>query len=56
MNKTSNPVIFIIEDSIIYKDLILGKLRLRFKNIQTFKNIDECLRVIDQNPGVDWIS
>jgi len=52
MNKTSNPVIFIIEDSIIYKDLILGKLRSRFQNIQTFRNIDECIGAINQNPDV----
>lgn len=53
MQKTKNPLIFIIEESTIYKDLIVGYLKSnKFPNIKVFKNADECMKNIDENPDV----
>ncbi len=53
MQKTKNPLIFIIEDSVVYKDLIVGYLQSKnYKNLKTFKNGEECLKEIDSQPDV----
>ncbi len=53
MQKTKNPLIFIVEDSLIYKDLIVGYLQSKkFDNIQVFKNGEECLKAIHQQPDI----
>lgn len=53
MQKTKNPLIFIIEDSIVYKDLIVGYLQSKnYKNLKTFKSGEECLKEIHLGPDV----
>ena len=53
MQKTKNPLIFIIEDSVVYKDLIVGYLQSKnYKNLKTFNNGEDCLREIDSKPDV----
>lgn len=53
MQKTKNPLIFIIEESTIYKDLIVGHLRSnKFTNIKEFKSGDECLDQLSLNPDI----
>jgi DNA-binding NtrC family response regulator len=53
MKNTRNPLIFIVEDSVIYKDLIVGYLNSRkFKNIKTFKSAEECLKSMPENPDL----
>ena len=53
MQKTKNPLIFIIEESTIYKDLIVGYLRSnKFVNIKEFKTGDECMRHLNLNPDI----
>jgi len=53
MQKSKNPLIFIIEESIIYKDLIIGHLRSnKFTNIKEFKTGDECLGNLHLNPDI----
>ncbi|GAB1451023.1 hypothetical protein MASR2M47_10790 [Draconibacterium sp.] len=53
MQKTKNPLIFIIEESTIYKDLIVGYLRSnKFTNIKEFKNGDDCLKQLNLNPDI----
>jgi DNA-binding NtrC family response regulator len=53
MQKTKNPLIFIIEESTIYKDLIVGYLKSnKFANIKVFKNGDECMSNLHLNPDV----
>ncbi len=53
MQKTKNPLIFLIEDSIIYKDLIVGYLQSnKFTNIKVFKNDSECMSQIHLNPDI----
>ncbi len=53
MQKTKNPLIFIIEESTIYKDLIVGYLKSnKFPNIKVFKNVDECMGHINENPDI----
>ncbi len=53
MQNTKNPLIFIVEDSIVYKDLIVGYLQSKkFKNIQTFQSGEECLKAIPQKPDI----
>lgn len=53
MQKTKNPLIFIIEESIIYKDLIVGYLQSnKFPNIKVFKTGDECMNNLHLNPDI----
>lgn len=53
MQNTKNPLIFIIEDSIIYKDLIVGYLQSKgYKNIKTYKSGEECMKDMGDNPDV----
>jgi len=53
MQKTRNPLIFIIEDSVVYKDLIVGHLQSHtFTNLKLFKSGEECLRNIHLNPDL----
>ena len=53
MQNTKNPLIFIVEDSIVYKDLIVGYLeQKKFKNLKTYKNGEECLRDLHLKPDI----
>lgn len=53
MQNTKNPLIFIVEDSIVYKDLIVGYLQSKnLKNIKVFKNGDECIRELRLKPDI----
>lgn len=53
MKETKNPLIFLIEDSTIYKDLIVGYLESKqFSNLRVFKNGEECLKHIHLKPDV----
>lgn len=53
MQKTKNPLIFIVQDSVIYKDLIVGYLQQKkFTNLKTFKNGEECLKSIHEKPDI----
>jgi DNA-binding NtrC family response regulator len=53
MQKTNNPLIFFIEESTIYKDLILGYLQSnKYTNIKVFKTGDECMNQLHLNPDI----
>lgn len=52
MQKTKNPLIFLIEESVIYKDLIVGYLRVKYPNVKTFKSGDECLKELASSPDI----
>lgn len=53
MYKTRNPLIFIIEDSTVYKNLIVGHLRShKYTNVKTFKNGEECLKAMELHPDI----
>ncbi|WP_319271786.1 response regulator [uncultured Draconibacterium sp.] len=53
MHETKNPLIFLIEDSTVYKDLMVGYLQSKkYTNLKVFKNGEECLRHIDLKPDV----
>lgn len=53
MQETKNPLIFLIEDSIVYKDLIAGHLKAKkFSKLKIFKNGEECLKHIHENPDI----
>ncbi len=53
MQKTKNPLIFIVEDSVVYKDLIVGYLQSKkYKNLKTFNNGEECLKELTLQPDV----
>lgn len=53
MQKAKNPLIFVVEDSLVYKDLIVGYLKSKkFGNIKTFKNGEECLKVLNLKPDL----
>jgi FixJ family two-component response regulator len=53
MQKTKNPLIFIIEDSVVYNNLIVGYLQSKnYKNLKTFKSGEECLKEMHLEPDV----
>lgn len=53
MQKTRNPLIFIIEDSIVFKNLIVGYLQgQKFSNIKVYKNGEACLSDIHLKPDL----
>jgi len=60
MQQTKNPLIFIIEDSVVYKDLIIGYLKSnKFTNLKVYKNGDECFKDIHLKPDLiilDYVS
>lgn len=60
MQQTKNPLIFIIEDSIVYKDLIVGYLNTnKYSNLKLYKNGDECLKNLHLKPDLiilDYVS
>jgi DNA-binding NtrC family response regulator len=53
MQRTKDPLIFIVQDNVIYKDLIVGYLQQRkFNNLKTFNSAEECLKSIHQKPDI----
>ena len=53
MQKTRNPLIFVIQDSVVYKDLIVGYLKSKkYDNIKTFKNGEESLKALHLKPDL----
>jgi DNA-binding NtrC family response regulator len=53
MQKTKNPLIYIVQDSVIYKDLIVGYLQQKkYTNLKTFKTAEECLKAIHHKPDI----
>lgn len=53
MHNIKNPLIFIVEDSVVYKELIVGHLKSNnYANVKTFKNGDECMKEIEQKPDL----
>lgn len=60
MQKTKNPLIFLIEDSIVYKDLIVGYLQSKgFSNLKVYKKGEECANDLRLKPDLiilDYLS
>ena len=53
MQNTKNPLIFIVEDSVVYKDLIVGHLQSKkFSNIKTYKSGEDCLKELPLKPDL----
>lgn len=52
MLKTKNPLIFIVEESIIYRDFIIGHIQHKYQHIKTFQNAEDCLNEIHRNPDI----
>ncbi len=53
MQKTKNPLIFLIEDSIVYKDLIVGYLKSKkLTNLKVFRNGEECMKHMHLQPDI----
>ena len=53
MQNTKNPLIFVVEDSVVYKDLIVGHLQSKkFNRIKIFKSGEECLKAIEKKPDL----
>lgn len=53
MQKTKNPLIFIVEDSLVYKDLIVSHLHSKkYVNVKTYKNGEECIKDLNQKPDI----
>lgn len=53
MQRSKNPLIFIVQENVIYKELIVGYLQQRkFTNLKTFHSGEECLKAISQKPDI----
>jgi DNA-binding NtrC family response regulator len=53
MQRTKNPLIFIVQENVIYKELIVGYLQQKkYTNLKTFKTADECLKSVSQKPDI----
>jgi CheY-like chemotaxis protein len=53
MQRTNNPLIFIVQENVIYKELIVGYLQQKkYTNLKTFKTAEECLKSISQKPDI----
>jgi len=53
MQNTKNPLIFIVEDSVVYKELIVGYLQAKkFDNIKTFNNGEDCIKDLALKPDI----
>lgn len=53
MQNLKNPLIFIVEDSIVYKDLIIGHLQSKkYTNLKTFSSAEDCLKELHLNPDI----
>lgn len=53
MQRTKDPLIFIVQDNVIYKDLIVGYLQQKkFNNLKTFKTGEECLKSVHLKPDI----
>lgn len=53
MQNVKNPLIFIVEDSVVYRELIVGHLQSKnFTNIKTFDNGEDCLNAIHLKPDL----
>jgi len=60
MQKTKNPLIFIIEDSVVYKDLIVGYLQSKkYTNLKVYQKGEECMKDLHLKPDLivlDYLS
>lgn len=60
MQKTKNPLIFIIEDSVVYKDLIVGYLQSKkYTNLKIYQKGEECMKDLHLKPDLivlDYLS
>ena len=53
MQNTKNPLIFIVNDSVVYKDLLVGFLTSKgYKNLKTFKSGEEALKSMHLKPDI----
>ena len=53
MQNLKNPLIFIVQDSMVYKDMIVGFLQSKkYTNLKTFKTGEECLKNINLKPDI----
>ncbi len=53
MQKTRNPLIFLIENSVVYRDLIAGHLKSKgFANLRIYKSGEECMKDIQLKPDL----
>jgi len=53
MQKTKNPLIFIVQNNVVYKDLIVGYLKThKYQNVKTFKNGEEVVKALKTRPDL----
>jgi DNA-binding NtrC family response regulator len=53
MQNVKKLLIFIVQDSIVFRDLIVGYLKSKnYKNLKTFKTGEECLKQIHLKPNI----
>ena len=53
MQKTKNPLIFLIENSVVYKDLIAGYLKSKnFTNLKIYNSGEECMKDLHLKPDL----
>lgn len=53
MQKTKNPLIFIVQNNVVYKDLIVGYLKThKYQNIKTFNDGEEVIKALKTMPDL----
>jgi len=53
MQNVKKLLIFIVQDSVVFRDLIVGYLKSKnYKNLKTFKTGEECLKYIHLKPKI----
>lgn len=53
MQNTKNPLIFVVEDNHIYKDLVVSYLKThRYTNVESYLTGEEALKNMHKNPDV----
>jgi DNA-binding NtrC family response regulator len=53
MQNTKNPLLFIVEDSMVYRDLIVGYLQSKnYTDIKIFKNGEDCIKDLHLKPDI----
>ncbi|MDX9907916.1 MAG: response regulator [Mariniphaga sp.] len=53
MKKIKNPLVFIVQDSTVYKSMLVGYLQQKkIKNIKTFSSPEECMKALHHKPDI----
>ena len=53
MKNLNNPLIFIVQDSVVYKDMIVSFLQSKnYNNLKNFNTAEDCLKALHLKPDI----